>query len=97
MMMPAPLADQQDQGGRGADDGLGTYPGALALDLAFETDQRSQAEGDKELDNLSRALPRAAEERRIGQPVLHANKLTRPGFTDDFRRAAKSIYPKDRR
>jgi hypothetical protein len=71
----AVLADEQDQGGRRADDGLGAQPGALALDLALETDQRSQAEGDEELDDLSRALSRAAEELRIGQPELHANKV----------------------
>jgi hypothetical protein len=41
-----------------ADDGLGAHPDAFALDLALETDQRSQAEGDEELDDLSRALSR---------------------------------------
>jgi hypothetical protein len=85
---------EQDEGGRRADDGLGAHPGAFALDLALETDQRSQAEGDEELDDLSRALSRAAEERRVRQPDMRANKLTRCGLTDDFRRAAKSIYPR---
>ncbi len=74
----AVLADQQDQGGGRADDRLGAHPGALALDLAFQTDQRRQAERDEQLDDLTGALSRAAEERRICcQPDIHANKLTR--------------------
>ena len=84
------LADEKDQGGRRADDRLRANTGALALDLALQTDQRGESEGGEKLDDLTRALSRAAEERRIGQPELHANKLT----TDDFRYAAKSLYPR---
>ena len=73
----AVLADEQDQGGGRADDRLGAHPGALALDLALQADQRCQAERDEQLDDLTRALSGAAEERRIGQPEVHANKLTR--------------------
>jgi hypothetical protein len=37
-------------------------------------------------------LPGPAEERRISQPDLHVNKLAPPRLTDDFRRAAKSVF-----
>ena len=88
----AVLADQQDQGGGRADDGLGAQTGTLALKLALQADQRRQAESDEQLDDLAGALTRTAEERRVGQPKMHATKLTRRPFGGDFRRAAKSVY-----
>src|SRR6185295_16456629 len=90
----AVLADEQDQRRCGADDGLRAQARALSLDLAFEADQRRESERDEQLDDLPRPLSGAAEERRIGQPDLHVNKLTRRPCTDDFRRAAESVFPR---
>jgi hypothetical protein len=70
---------------------LGAHSGAFALDLAFQTDQRCQAEGDEQLDDLARALTRTAEERRIGQPQVHANKLNPRGSAMTFA-APRSPY-----
>ena len=70
------LADEKYQRRRGADDGLGANAGALALQFALEADERRQAERDEQLDDLTGALPRTAEERRVRcQPEVHANKL----------------------
>ena len=70
----AVLADEQDQRRCGADDGLRAQTRALALDLAFEADERRQSERDEQLDDLPRALSRAAEERRISQPEMHGEQ-----------------------
>lgn len=76
-VVKAVLADQQDQCRRGADDGLGTQSRALALDLAFQADQRGQSERHQQLDDLSAALTRAVEEAGIRQHTVHADTLTR--------------------
>ena len=73
----AVLADDQDQGGCRADDRLGAQAGALAVDLAFQADQRGQAEGDQQFDDLPAALSGTAEQWRIGQPGLHADTVAR--------------------
>ena len=76
-VLEAVLADQQDQRRRRADDGLRAQACALALDLAFQADQCRQAERHEQFDDLPGALTRAAEERWIRQPEIHANKIAR--------------------
>jgi hypothetical protein len=75
------LADQEDQRRRRSDDGLRPQSCALPLDFAFETDQCRQPEGHEQLDDLTGALTRSAEEGRIGQPEMHADKVSRPVHT----------------
>ena len=69
------VADDEDQGGGRTDDRLGPQSGALAVDLAFQPDQRGQPEGDQQLDDLAAALSGSAEQGRIGQPGLHADTV----------------------
>ena len=86
----AVLADKKDQRGRGADDRLRADACALALDLALEADQCGQPERDEQLDNLTDALSRSAEERRIGgQPDVYANKLAPRRTCHGDRRAVR--------
>jgi hypothetical protein len=71
------LAHQQDQRRSGPDDGLGAQPRALALDLAFNADERGQAERDEQFHDLPGALTGTAEERVTGrQPRLHAEQVS---------------------
>ena len=65
----AVLADKKDQRGRGADDRLRADACALALDLALEADQCGQPERDKQLDDLTGALSRSAEEMADRRPA----------------------------
>lgn len=58
----AVLADEQDQGNRGADDGLCAQSGTLAPSLALEPHLRGQPERDEQLDELARSLARACEQ-----------------------------------
>ncbi|BCI53634.1 hypothetical protein NIIDNTM18_29120 [Mycolicibacterium litorale] len=70
--MEAELAHQQDQRRRCADDRLCAQTRTLALDLALQTDQSGQAEGDEQADDLSGLLAGATEERIRREREVHS-------------------------
>lgn len=70
----AVLTDRHDQRRRGPDDRLGAQSGALALDGAFQADERGQPERDEQLDEVPDTLYVAAQERP--RPVSSAYSST---------------------
>jgi hypothetical protein len=64
-VVEAVLAHQQDQGRRRTHGRLRAQTRTLALDFAFEADERGEPECDQQADDLPGSLTRAPEERRV--------------------------------
>jgi hypothetical protein len=80
------LTDQQDQRRRRADDGLGPQSRALALDCAFQADQRCQPERGQEFDDLPGALTRSpsgesASQICMSDKLVHRRQIQRVDLT----------------
>ena len=52
----AVLRDEQEEGGGDADERVSTQAGGLEADLALEADERGEAEGGEELEELAEAF-----------------------------------------
>jgi hypothetical protein len=88
------LADEQDQGGRSADDGLGAHPGALALDSSSRPINEVRPKAMKSSMICPVPCPWPPNNGGSASQRWMPTKLSRRGFTDDFRRAARSIFPR---
>ena len=66
----AVLADEHEQGGRRADERLGTQTRGLAAQLALEADERAEAEREQQLADLAPALA------VVRRPTMPLDKIT---------------------